>query len=231
MDLKPFFEIDLLNIRNNQINELKKFQKEAFDPKTTFSNATQLKDTTSFKNLLETELINPSDEFTKYFVKNLYPNRRVTESVLDNFKNVIKNGSNEYISEVVQNKLKTALKSDENNTFAQQNNSENTQIEEKTEQKLIITTEDELQGFYIVRAMIAEVVDMERIFWRDNQNYLTILLDNKNYKWFCRLYFNNNQKHIIVPDENKKDQRFDIKTLTEIFKFKSIIMKALQRLL
>ena len=225
MDLKPFFEVDLLNLRNNQIEELKKFQKEIFDPEIISSNANQLKYTTNFKSLLQEEIINPSDDFAKHFVKNLYSGR-ITQNILDSFKEIIKNGFAQYLSEVVQNKLKTALKSNEN--------IETEEIVDKVEiqeENKVITSPEELQGFYIVRSIIGEIVDIERIFWRDNQNYFTILVDDKNYKWFCRLYFNREQKYVIIPDENKKEQKFLIDNLGDIYKLKLQIVDALQRLI
>lgn len=62
-------------------------------------------------------------------------------------------------------------------------------------------------------------------------NYFTILVDDKNYKWFCRLYFNREQKCVRIPDENKKEQKFLITSLGDIYKLKSQIIEALQRLI
>jgi len=62
-------------------------------------------------------------------------------------------------------------------------------------------------------------------------NYFTILVDDKNYKWFCRLYFNRQQKYVIIPDENKKEQKFPISNLGDIYKLKNQIIEALKRIL
>lgn len=167
----------------------------------------------------------PSDEFVKYFVKNLYSGR-ITQGVLDFFREIIKNGSTQYTAEVVQNKLKTALKSNENPIITE----EISLTVETEEENKITTSPEELQGFYIIRSIVGEIIDIDRIFWRDNQNYFTILVDDKNYKWFCRLYFNREQKYVIIPDENKKEQKFPIANLNEIYKLKLEIAGAIQRL-
>ncbi len=54
----------------------------------------------------------------------------------------------------------------------------------------IITTPEEIEGFYIVRSILSEIIDSERVAIRDRQSYCAILLDdNQNYT-ICRLYFN-----------------------------------------
>lgn len=225
MDLKPFFEIDLLNLRNTQIEELKKIQKEVFDPEIISLNASQLKYTTSFKNLLEQEINSPSDDFVRHFIKSLYSGR-VTQNILDSFRDIVKNGSLQYINKMLQNKLKAAL-----NTNQERVEEIERDMAPAEEEIKINTTDEELQGFYIVKSIVVEYVDINRIFWRDNQNYFTIILDDKNYKWFCRLYFNCGQKYFVVPDENKKEQKFPINTLDDVYKFKNVIISALKSVL
>lgn len=57
------------------------------------------------------------------------------------------------------------------------------------EESDIITTEEEIEGFYIVRAIVSEIVNPDRITMRDRKSYCGILFDdNKNYT-VCRLYF------------------------------------------
>jgi predicted type IV restriction endonuclease len=93
----------------------------------------------------------------------------------------------------VSNKLKSAL---DNN----QNEDETEPIEKV---KNVLTTTEELEGFYIVKSIVGEHVDLKRIFYRDNQSYFTILLDDKNYKWFTRLYFNGTQKYVSVNQRER----------------------------
>jgi hypothetical protein len=46
----------------------------------------------------------------------------------------------------------------------------------------IITTEEEMEGFYIVRAILREMVDVKRVFHRDTKSYFEVLLnDNMNH--------------------------------------------------
>lgn len=44
----------------------------------------------------------------------------------------------------------------------------------------IITTEEEREGFYIIRAVLSEVIDSSRITMRDRISYWGLLLDDNN---------------------------------------------------
>lgn len=53
----------------------------------------------------------------------------------------------------------------------------------------IETTAEELEAFYIVRAIMRDVVDVKRIAMRDIKTYCGILLDDNNQQPICRLHF------------------------------------------
>lgn len=68
MDLTPFLEIHLDNLKDAQINELKKFSKEIFDKDSIFSTASDLKYSSLIKNLLASDIEEPSDDFCKIHI-------------------------------------------------------------------------------------------------------------------------------------------------------------------
>jgi hypothetical protein len=63
MDTAPFFEFNLLDIRDNQIAELFKFRKDTFNVDNILTTASELKYTREIKQFLEKQWENPSDEF------------------------------------------------------------------------------------------------------------------------------------------------------------------------
>jgi hypothetical protein len=83
-----------------------------------------------------------------------------------------------------------------------------------------------LEGFYIVKSIIGEAIDLKRVFQRDNQSYFAILLDDKNYKWFVRLYFNTSQKYLSI-NKDKKELKIAISSLDEIYKHRLEILESL----
>lgn len=63
MDSRPFLEVNLLDIKDYQIEELKKFQKSAFNVDTILSSASELKYTGEIKAIIAREFSNPSPAF------------------------------------------------------------------------------------------------------------------------------------------------------------------------
>ena len=83
----------------------------------------------------------------------------------------------------------------------------------------IETTADELEGYYIVKAISRSLIESKRIFYRDAKSYFSILVDNNNRKPLCRLHLNGNKKYISLFDENKSESRHEIDSLDEIYNF------------
>jgi hypothetical protein len=52
------------------------------------------------------------------------------------------------------------------------------------------TTEEEIAGFNIVRAIAAKAVDPKRVVMRDAKSYCAVLLDDNNRKTIARMHFN-----------------------------------------
>lgn len=72
MDLSPFLEIDLENIKESLLPSLKKFCKSEFDKDSIFSIASELKYSNLIKDLLKKELDDPSDDFVKLILSSVY---------------------------------------------------------------------------------------------------------------------------------------------------------------
>lgn len=214
MDEKPFLEINLLDIKQHQTDELKKFHKAYFDVENILSSASELKYTNELKNVINIEFSNPSPEFVKLFAKQVYDGV-ITTKLLEQFTTLVKKSISNLINETISDRLKSALKTE--------TSKEEDIAEEKAEindNKLgIITTEEELEGFMIVKAILREVVDISRIVYRDAQTYFAILFDDNNRKPIVRLYFNGNKKYLVTFDSNKKETRHDIESLDDIYKY------------
>ena len=216
MDEKPFLEFNISEIKDNQIEELKKFHKSYFDADSIANTASELKFTNELKQLLNQELNNPTPEFVKHFAKQVYPSI-VTAKVLDLFTNLIKKSVQQYISDLITERLKTALNK-EDETAKEQDAAQVIAITKEPESK-IETTQEELEGFMIVKSILRQKVDCKRIKYRDALSYFAILLDDNNRKPICRLYFNGTKKYFVTLDENKKEIKTEIKSLDDLYAF------------
>jgi len=223
MDEKPFLEFNINDIKDVQLEELKKFHKTIFDAESITNTAAELKYTNELKQLFLKELSDPSPEFVKLFAKQVYPSS-ITAKVLEQFTNLTKKSIQQHISDLITERLKTALsKEDEKSKEqalkeAELNKSEDTKI---------VTTDEELEGFLIVKSILRQRVDVSRITYRDAQSYFAILLDNNNRKTICRLYLNGSKKYLAIIDEQKKEFKHEITILDDIFKFSDSLLIAI----
>lgn len=62
----------------------------------------------------------------------------------------------------------------------------------------IVTTEEEIESYLVVKSILRPFVDISRIVYRDAQTYFAILLDDNNRKPICRMYFNGISKNISL---------------------------------
>lgn len=214
MDEKPFLEFNITEIKDNQIEELKKFHKSYFDADSIVNTASELKYSNELKQLLSQELNNPSADFVKFFARQVYPSI-VTAKVLDQFTNLTKKAAQVLISDLITERLNTALNKEKETSAVQETL---TVAVEEAEPK-VETTEEEIESFMIVKTILRQKIDVKRITHRDAQSYFAILLDNNNRKTICRLYLNTGKKHFAVLDENKKEIKTEIQSLDDIFNF------------
>ena len=164
MDLTPFLEVDLTQIRDVQINELKKFCKDNFDTDKIFSTASELKYSNLIKGYFAKELESPSEEFTKHILTYVYEGQR-TQKVIEKYRPLVKKAFTSFVNDIVNQKIAAALTPDEEHadTVDDEKDLAATKVSEvPIKVSKIVTTEEELQAFYIVRAIAAEITDIKK---------------------------------------------------------------------
>ena len=143
MDLTPFLEINMEELKDVQINELKKFSKDNFDKDNILSTASDLKYSTLIKNLLSKDLENPSDDFIRYILSSEIYDGQKNQKVIDKFKFIVKKSFTDFINDIVNQKILSAL------TPETTKEPEEVVVEEETKSK-IVTTAEEMDAFYII---------------------------------------------------------------------------------
>ena len=236
MDDVPFLEFDLEKIRETQIEEVKKFCKENFDLDNILSSASELKYMSEVKKVIRAEFADPSPELVKLLTKRVYEGI-VTQKVLDQFSDIVMRALKSHINDVISEKLGIAIKATEaagapiQTTAApaeKKEQEETAQADEKASK--IVTTEEELEGYYIVKSIVCEIIAPERVTHRDSQSYFAIFADDNNRRPICRLHFNNpNNKRIGFVDENRNELMESIERLDDIYRFKQQLIEAAKR--
>jgi hypothetical protein len=111
MDTRPFLEFDLLDIEEPVVAELKKLSKGSFDQEAVLEAASELKYTREIKRVLAEQLSAASEEFVRFFIPHVYSGR-MTQSVKDQFTPIVQRAFRHFISDQVNDRLKSALESD-----------------------------------------------------------------------------------------------------------------------
>ncbi len=225
MDLKPFLEVDLLNLKETYISELKKFHKSVFNIEEIFSSASELKYSNEIKSFFSAELKAPSVDFVRFVAGKIYDGR-ITQAVIDRFTPIIKTSLNSYISELMNEKITAALKGED--TAAKVQTQEENQVESVPESH-IVTTNDEIEAYYAIRYMLHEIAPSNKITYKDTERYFGILYENNVRKWICRLRLDGSKKFFILPDENKNEVRYEIASVDDVFTYQNQIIEVVKR--
>jgi hypothetical protein len=221
MDLSPFIEFDILNIKDNLIPEIKKFHKDIFDIDSISSAASELKYSKLIKSYFSEQLNNPADDFVRLFTAHAYEGMK-TQAIIEKFRPLIKKALNDYISELMNDRIISALKTDaEKQTPTEADTAPATVAIETPviKENAIVTTGDELQAFYIIKSVLFGKVPIEKITYKDTESYFGILYDNNTRKWICRLDFSGSKIRLYIPNENKEAIKYDLDKLDSIYNY------------
>ncbi|MGN6143525.1 MAG: type I restriction enzyme HsdR N-terminal domain-containing protein [Mesorhizobium sp.] len=204
LDDRPFLTFDLSDLQAPLISELKKFAKAEFNVEGILQSAHRLKYTSAIKKEIANIMDNPPEDFVRMVTNGLYQGR-FTAQVKEQFTPMVKAAFREIVRESVQSRLSTAL--------AETSTSE---ISEDDAAEEIVTTEEEKEGYMIVRAIVRDILKPARVVIRDQKSYCGILVDNNNRKPLARLWFNRGTKYLGLFDGEKED-RVRVDSLDEIY--------------
>lgn len=114
------------------------------------------------------QFTDPNEELARFFISAVYDGF-ITQKVKDQFKPLLVKAFQQYLGDQVNDRLKSAI-----HPVVTENKQEN-KAEEAEDASLqdngIVTTQEELDGFNIVKAIACQVIDLKRIVDRDTKSY------------------------------------------------------------
>jgi len=119
-----------------------------------------------------------------------------------------------YINETVNSKIKFALAS--------------TSISHDDGR---INTDNEWESLTLIKDILKDTLNAGDIYHKQTGSYLAILYKNNTRKWICRVNLYSSQKTIILPDENKKEQKYPINNISDIRHYSNDIIAVTKRYL
>lgn len=229
MDEKPFLEVNLLDLKDAQIEELKKFHRSYFDVDMILSSASELKYMGELRAAISKEFAAPTPDFVKYFGKQVYDGV-FSSKVLEQFTTLVKRSINNYISDIIADRLKAAIKDEPSETEQSTATTEQATVDNEMPDNGIVTTAEELEAFYLVKTLLRNVCPAERITYKDTRSYFGVSIDNNVRKTICRFYLNQpTRKRIAIIAEDKSEVMHKIDTINDIYLYEAEITAAAKR--
>ena len=223
MDNKPFLVLDLTAVDETLLPEVAKLTKETFDLDSVVSAAGELKYIGQIKRLLAAEFKEPSIEFLRLFAVDIYPGKSFTQHLREELSPLVTKATTQFLNEQVRERLNTAL--EDNSKAVKDEVKDSVQmspLDSATEDDLqgdIHTTDEELEGYRIVRAIVCSEVSANRVFGRDGKTYFAVILDNNSRKPIARLWFNRKQRYLGVFSNDKVESRLPLESPEDIYHY------------
>lgn len=207
MDDEPFFIFDMENVNLNSIKILQLFHKNNFNVENIKNFVQRQTAYDLFKSYFNEMSVNPSVNFMKFILKECDYVKRITQPIIDATTPILKSVINDF----------TNSKCDFVNI-----KSEIVKVESK-----IITTEEEIQSYEIIKDLLKDHVNIQRITYKDYQSYFNITIDNNNRKTVCKISMKPKKMVIIFSSKEK----YELASLNDIKNYKDKLIDSLNLIL
>ena len=218
MDEELFWQVNLEALNDNDLTQFKNFTKDDFDPLGAVQTASRFKYISGMKEILNQQYHHQADDaFAEWLARPLLPPRsRMTQDI----KEMARQALREFVEELVTALLRgnqTSTPVVEEEAPSEEFGASSEEMEEPLEEgRDTETTDEELEGYAVVKTIVGEVVDLDRVTLRDAQQYCAVLLDDNNRRPLCRLHFNRSQKYIGLFDGSRASSGAQIETRNAI---------------
>lgn len=215
MDKDPFLAVNLLNIKDAQIAQLSKFQKDTFNISDILDSASLLKYVNIFKDYIDQQFQEPADEFIKLLLQPVYKGVK-TQNVIERFRPVVAKAMTEYLTEALNEKLQAALE---------------TTATTSTNDINALKTNEHWEILNIIKEILQNVIDVRKVSLKYTSAYIAVLYEKNTRKWICRITLSSAQQNLIIPDGNKNEVRFAINDISDLYNYSEQIIESARRYL
>ena len=224
MDERPFAEINLFDLKSAPLEQIKQMSKAMFDIDTLLSTAERLKYLRGVKEQLKAELTDPSEWLVKEMAGRVHSAKRTSSQLLEKFKPIVIDAIKAYINDKINERLSSAMEVEK----AQAEVATPVPVDlSEDEETGIVTTKEEYEGLYIIRAICASEIDPSRLTEKDTKTYCNVLLDNNSWKSIVRMHFNGAQKKLEIFDD-ADPKMVPLESLSSIYQLAERIRSALR---
>lgn len=209
MDDKPFFVVDLLNLKDSDIEELAHFRYDFIKAENIRTFAEDQAYLVKFKEVIQFSLRDLDPDFVRFVVTKAASNLRLTQKTLDSMTSLVKRAVAEVMTDMVVNSLNLSSEAVSTDLEAETGLLEDKVNVIDPNNSKIVTNSDELRLFELTKMLLKGKLDESSLVSKDTESYFAILYQGKTNRWLIR--YNTNKKRptiqFIVPfsDEYKKE--------------------------
>lgn len=206
MDNQPFYSFHIESLSELDIETIDKFKKDKFNSERLLNFAEELVYMYNLNSTLRDLFRNPTDEFLRFLIKD-FSTTRITSNVLDRFRPLVKKAINNTLLEIISENLtpkhsEVAVTAEPIKPPTEEKN-EHLSEENKLTKNGIITTENEIKSFEIIKEILIQsqrnVNDLKH---KDTLHYFTVY-NRVITKWFFRIKVDGPNQYIVtrLPQE------------------------------
>lgn len=194
MDEKPFLIVNMLDLSESDIEQMKKFHKSYYNESEILDTAQELQITIQIKEILAKDFQSPGDEFTRYFVRSLNDGKS-TPKLIEEYRPIVRKSILSVIRCMISDRPAAAIQEKEEKT---QQASDDRAAAISNRQDAVITQE-ETDAYNIIRGVLEE---RSEISYTSFKGYLLIWTGHE-YWWICRVSLKSYSKRICFVTENR----------------------------
>jgi predicted type IV restriction endonuclease len=198
MDERPFFEFHVESANAQDVEVLETFTRDNFNPEVVSKYAEEIVYLSNLNSNLKELFSNPSDDFLRFLIKD-FSNSRITSNVLDRFRPIVIKAINNTLLEIIREGLspKAAIAVTQEETAVED-------VNEKPSNSRIVTTEEELQSFEIIKEWLAASGrDLSKLNYKDTTSYFAVY-NRVITNWFMRINLDAANKYIAVRIDRER---------------------------
>lgn len=223
MDTRPFLTLDLSDIKQEAVDEVARFVRTEFDPSEIRENADALKYVQGLRERIAQEFRDPSDDFVRLLMSSVYDGLK-TQVAVDAFRIHTQKALKSFVEVNLRERLAAA--------FGKQ--AGETDIPEPSDADSGPTGE-EVKAFFIIKALLHDVIDVDRLHLVERTDHTAVLVDGSVRKLVCKLALRNRPHHLELigfdEDGNRFRTRPRLRSIDDIYVHEPVLEAKVRQIL
>ena len=223
MDTRPFLTLDLSDIKQEQVEEVGRFVRTDFDPSEIRENADALKYVQGLRERIAQEFRDPSDDFVRLLMSSVYDGLK-TQSAVDAFRVHTQKALKSFVEVNLRERLAAAFGKEAGET----------EIPEADEPETELTNE-EVRAFFIIKALLHDVIDVDRLHLVERKDHCVVLVDGSTRKLVCKLRLRDRPHHIELIGFDDQGNRFStrprLQSIDDIYVHEPVLESKVRQIL